>query len=485
MVSPSASFLTTALRGESDLEKYDLERETEVLVVGGGTAGIGAAVAAARMGRKTLIVERYGFLGGVANVGLCLHTFHSSTGERVVAGLPWEMIERMKQLGGTTGPVWIENAHMRTTTPIDVEVMKYVVQEMILGSGGAILYHTSPLEVVMDGDAVHGVVVVNKRGRTLIKAKVVVDCTGDGDITTWAGGAFEKGRAVDGKMQRMSVVFKVGNVDLPRMFSSIGKGVAWAPLPLSGDSYPVWWSATLERFADAVAEERLFLGADEFWGNTVHARETNINASRLQGLDGTDGDDLTTGEVEGKRQVFELADFLRRHVPGFEDSHVQATAPFVGVRETRRMLGEYQLTADDCLSGRKFADGIAKVGYPIDIHDPTSGKTLFTPIGGEDGSYDIPYRSLLPLRIEQLLLAGRCISTTHEAMASSRTMITGMMVGQAAGAAAALSIREGMTPRNLDPQLVRAELIRQGAHLDVGAVPGSDRELSGRVVATG
>lgn len=450
--------------------------KVEVLVIGGGTSGVGAAIAAARGGAKTLLVERYGFLGGVANVGLCLHTFHSSKGERVVAGLPWEMITKMKDLGGSTGPVHIENAHMQTTTPIDVEVMKYVTQEMVIGSGADILYHTSPLEVLVEDSRVVGVIVANKGGRTEIRADVVIDASGDGDIATWAGVPYEKGRASDGKMQRMSMVFKIGNVDLPKAFETIGKGAAWAPLPLTGESYPVWWSATLAQYADAVAEEGLFLGTDEFWGNTVRARETNVNASRLQGLDGTDAGDLSRGEVEGKRQVFALMDFLRRKVPGFENSFIAATAPFIGVRETRRMIGEYQLTGDDCLSGRKFEDGIAKVGYPIDIHDPTSGKTLFTPIGGVDGSYDIPYRCLLPQGIDGLVLAGRCISTTHEAMASTRTMITGMMVGQAAGTAASIAVEKGIEPRRVDTGALRAALRAQAAHLDVGPVPGSEGE---------
>lgn len=459
----------------------DTQLETDVLVIGGGTAGVGAAVAAARTGSRALLVERYGFLGGVANVGLCLHTFHSSKGERIVAGLPWEMITRMKDLGGSTGPVFIENAHMQTTTPIDVEVMKYVTQEMILEAGGEILYHTSPLEVLVEDNKVCGVIVVNKGGRMLIRAKVVVDGTGDGDIATWAGVPYEKGRSSDGKMQRMSMVFKLGNVDLPRAIEEIGKGGAWAPLPISGEQYPVWWSATLKKYAAAVEEEDLFLATDEFWGNTVRARETNINASRIQGLDGTNAQDLSQGEIEGKRQVFKLSAFLKKHVPGFEQSYVLATAPFIGVRETRRMLGDYQLTGDDCLQGRKFSDGVAKVGYPIDIHDPTSGKTHFTPIGGEDGSYDIPYRCLLPNNVDQLLLTGRCISTTHEAMASTRTMITGMMIGQAAGTAAALAIREGVTPRELDPRLLRKELLLQGCHLDTGSVPGSESESISRL----
>ena len=370
--------------------------DADVLVVGGGTAGVGAAVAAARTGADTLLIERYGFLGGVANVGLCLHTFHSSKGERVVAGLPWEMITRMRELGGSTGPVFIENAHMQTTTPIDIEVMKYVTQEMILESGGRIQYHTSPLEVLVEEGRVAGVVTVSKGGRQVIRARRIIDATGDGDIATWAGVPYEKGRVSDGKMQRMSLVFKLGNVDLPRAYADIGKGAAWAPLPLTGESYPVWWSATLAEYADAVAEENLFLGTDEFWGNTVRARETNINASRLQGLDGTQAQDLSTGEIEGKRQVFKLAAFLRRCVPGFENSYVQATAPFIGVRETRRMVGEYQLTGEDCLSGRKFDDGIAKVGYPIDIHDPTSGKTSFTPIEGRTAATTSPTAACCP-----------------------------------------------------------------------------------------
>lgn len=461
------------------MAQYDSQREVDVLVIGGGTSGIGAAIAAARTGATTLIVERYGFLGGVANVGLCIHTFHSSQGRRIVAGLPWEMITRMKQLGGSTGPVRIENAHMQTTTPIDPEVLKYVTQEMILESGGRILYHTNPLEVVMEGSLLRGVVVQNKSGKLLLKGKVVVDCTGDGDIATWAGVPYEKGRPGDGKMQRMSAVFKMGQVDVIRMFESIGKGVAWAPLPLTGERYPVWWSGTLERFAAEAEREGLFLGTDEFWGNTVRARETNVNASRLMGFDGTSGDDLTAAEIEGKRQVFRLAGFLRSYVPGFERSYVLATAPFVGVRETRRMVGEYVLTGEDCLRGRKFPDGIAKVGYPVDIHDPSSGKTLFTPIGGPDGSYDVPYRCLVPLKVEGLLLAGRSISTTHEAMASSRTMVTGMMVGQAAGTAAALCVREGVQPRELVAGTLRTELRRQGVHLEAGPIPSSEAEAIG------
>jgi hypothetical protein len=458
------------------MTQYDLTRHTDVLVVGGGTSGVGAAVAAARAGAKVLLVERYGFLGGVANVGLCLHTFHSSKGQRVVAGLPWEMIQRMKAIGGSTGPVWIDNAHMQTTTPIDVEAMKYVTQEMILEAGGQILYHTTPLEVVMEGDRIQGVVMLTKSGRLFVRAGVVIDCTGDGDIATWAGVPYEKGREGDKKMQRMSMVFKMGNVDVPKMYKAIGKGAAWAALPDSDELYPVWWSATLEKYADEVRREKLFLGTDEFWGNTVHARECNINASRLQGLDGTSADDLTTGEVEGKRQVYKLTEVLRKYVPGFENSHIQATAPFIGVRETRRMLGDYQLAAQDCVQGRKFDDGICKVGYPIDIHDPDSGKTLFTPIQGDDGSYDIPYRCLLPQKVEGLLLAGRCISTTHEAMASTRTMVTGMMVGQAAGTAAAMSLRGKYELRSVPAEELRADLRKQGVHLDRGAVPGSESE---------
>lgn len=452
------------------------ELETDVLVIGGGTSGVGAAIAAARTGARTLLIERYGFLGGVANVGLCLHTFHSSQGERVVAGIPWEMITRMKDLGGSTGPVYIENAHMKTTTPIDVEVMKFVSQEMVIEAGAEILYHTSPSDVLVEGNKVAGVVVSNKGGTTEIRAKVVIDASGDGDIATWAGVPFEKGRTSDGKMQRMSMVFKIGNVNMPQAFETIGKGAAWAPLPLTGESYPVWWSATLANFKSEAIKEGLFLGTDEFWGNTVRARETNINASRIQGLDGTNANDLTRGEIEGKRQVFELARFLRKYVPGFEGSFIAATAPFVGVRETRRMIGEYQLTGEDCLSGRKFEDGIAKVGYPIDIHDPTSGKTLFTPIAGEDGSYDIPYRCLVPKGVDGLLLAGRCISTTHEAMASTRTMITGMMVGQAAGTAASIAIKQGSSPRAVHPGELRTELRRQGVHLDIGPVPSRESD---------
>ncbi|MDN5344804.1 MAG: hypothetical protein PWQ18_916 [Clostridia bacterium] len=449
-------------------------RQTDVLIVGGGPAGIGAAVAAARNGVRVLLIERYGFLGGVANVGLCIHTFHSSIGKRVVAGIPWELVTRMKELGGSTGPVFIKHAHMQTTTPIDVETLKYVTQEMILEAGGEILYHTTALEVLVEDGQIKGVVVLNKGGRLLIEAPIIIDCTGDGDIAAWAGAPWEKGRPIDGKMQRMSLVFKMGGVDLPRALDAIGKGVAWAPLPLTGQVYPVWWSATLRNYANKVEAENLFLGTNEFWGNTVRAGETNINASRIQGVDGTSGDDLTRAEIIGKQQVHQLTHYLRKYVPGFENSYLLATAPFVGVRETRRIIGEYVLTGEDCVTGRKFPDGIAKVGYPVDIHDPTSGKTLFTPVQGSDGSYDIPYRSLVPLKVKNLLVSGRCISATHEALASSRTMVTAMMVGQAAGIAAAICVRNGIQPRTVDTDLLRNTLVQQGVHLVEGPVPGGE-----------
>lgn len=443
----------------------DVHSRHDVVVVGGGPAGVCAALAAARNGADVLLVEQQGFLGGHAVIGLALHTFHSASGEQVIRGIPREIIGRLRELGGTIGPVEIQHAHMRTTTPVDHELLKYLLMEMIAEAGVTVLLHTTLLDVVADGERLVGVVVHNKSGQQVILAEQFVDTTGDGDLAAAAGAPFEMGRPQDGLMQATTLLFKVGRVDLDRMVKACGTGWARGNEPQSGFDMVMWFAARLTPWNDLLQEAPAPLHPDYvFWGNTVRADEANINITRVTEVDGTNGDSLTRAEMEGRLQVMPVFWFLKDNVPGFEDSYVISSAPFLGVRETRRVTGEYVLTERDILRGRKFDDRVLRGAYPIDIHDAKGKGTTFQPVGG-DGSYDIPYRCLVPLEVDNLLVAGRCISTTHEAQGSVRVIVTSMAMGQAAGTAAALCCRLGTAPRRLEVKMLQEELRKQGVDL--------------------
>lgn len=439
------------------------EYKTDVLVAGGGPAGVAAAISAARCGAKVTLIERSGFLGGTAITGLCLHTFHNAKGEKVVSGFPEELIDRLKEIGGTIGPVEIKNAHMRTTTPIDHELMKYLLIKLMDENKVELLLHSFASDVLTEGNKIETVIVETKSERRKIKADVVIDATGDGDIAAWAGVPYKKGREIDGLMQAMSLVYKMINVNLDKALEHIGKGTAYIE---KGDEGKIcmWFSADLDNYKDHVEEEKLFPYSHHmFWGNSFHKGDVNLNITRIIELDPTDADELTRAEMDARYQVYRTSEFLKKYVPGFEDAYVVSSSPFIGIRETRRIMGEYVLTEEDVVNGRKFDDGITRCAYPVDVHDPKGTGTVFAQV--KNSYYEIPYRCLLPLNVDNLVVAGRCISTTVRAIASARTMITAMSLGQAAGVAAALSSKDGTLPRKQDVNKVREVLKEQGAML--------------------
>jgi hypothetical protein len=439
----------------------------DVVVIGGGPAGVAAAIAAARGGAEVLLVERLGFLGGNAVIGLALHTFHTRSGEEVIGGLPREIVNRLIELGGSIGPVEIKNAPMRTTTPVDHELLKYLFLEMADEAGVNILLHSTLADVILEKGGVAGIIVLNKSGHQLIMADQFVDCTGDGDVAMLAGTPFEIGRPEDGLMQACSLLFKVGRVDLHQAMAACGTGWATGHEPGTDTSTIMWFAAKLTPWNDLLHHAPPPLYPDYyFWGNSVRWDEANINGTRIAQVDGTDASSLTRAELEGRRQVINLFRFLKANVPGFEDSYIVSTAPFVGIRETRRIVGEYVLTGQDVLDGRKFDDVVTRASYPIDIHD-AKGKGITFHQVGDDGSYDIPYRCLIPLKVDNLLVAGRCISATHEAQGSLRVMVPAMALGQAAGTAAALCSQQKLTPRELDPTPLQQKLVQQA--VDLGA----------------
>jgi hypothetical protein len=297
----------------------------------------------------------------------------------------------------------------------------------------------------MNGQRVEGVRLWNKGGERWVTAAVVIDASGDGDVSAQAGAAYDNA-AEQGKVQSLSTLFKLANVDVERA-ASVPKAELW------------------ERMREAAASGDYALPRIEgSWHRTPFDGVALIHMTRIPNVDATDPEQLTAAEVEGRRQVREYHRFLRDRVPGFERSVVVATSPSIGVRESRRVHGDYRLTRDDVLGACRFPDEIALCGAPIEDHG-TGGDTAWQYVG-EAGVYGIPYRCLLPAGIDGLLVAGRCFSATHDAHASARSMATCMAMGQAAGTAAAMAAATGTTPRLIGAAGVRDRLLADGALLE-------------------
>jgi len=447
-----------------------LAAETEVLVVGGGPAGLGAALGAARAGAQVILAERYGFLGGNATVALVmpLMSFHTQRlaapqtsprhlmpadhgpGDPVIAGVLKTLLERLVAAGGAIAP----SEHTGFVVPFDPEVFKLVALDLLDEVGVQFLLHAYATDVV-GSTPVDGVVFATKSGPLVIKAQVVVDCTGDGDVAARAGAPFEVGRDDDQLVQPMTLMFRMVDFD-PQAFEAYVQ------------SHPTQWRGVhglWDLMAQATAAGELDLPREDilFFG-TPHAQEVSVNSTRITRVLGVDVWDLTYAEWQARRQMRQIASFLQRYVPGFANAYAVQSGTHIGVRETRRIVGEYQLTANDLLSARKFDDAVARGTYPIDIHNPQGKGTILQRLPPGE-AYDIPLRCLQPKGVDNLLVAGRCISGTHEAHSSYRVMPIAMATGQAAGVCAALASREMASPKAVAPTAVQQELRRQGANL--------------------
>jgi len=418
------------------VRKVPIIRDVDVLVVGGGMAGVGAAVTAGRMGLKTLLVEYFGCLGGNGTSGMvnnfCGYATSGKNPAQIVQGVGGEVHRRLFEQDGVKS---------RTSYTFDPEILKMLLDEVMDEAKIELLYYTQMVDPILEGATIKGVVVANKGGCQAILAKRVLDCTGDGDVCASANVPFELGDGKGGFLA-CDMVFHLVNVGQnfnPEMVTP----AAVEAMKLGG--YKI-------ARAQAIIQNIMIPGA--YWVNW---------AGIPWAVNGIDPFNLTQAAIEGRKVVRELRRFLRDKIAGMENVEVIDTAAKVGLRETRRVMGEHLLTGDEVLQGTKFDDGIGACAWPIEIVDPVKGRKF---VWLKDGDfYLIPYRCLIPRGAENLLMAGRFVSCTHEAQASARVMGPAVVMGQAIGTAAALSIQEGVSPRELDVRLLQAELRKAGAFL--------------------
>jgi len=406
----------------------------DVLVLGGGPAGFAAAVCAAREGAKTLLLERYGAPGGMATTGLMSHWTGGTRG-----GIYEEILDRSGDAEG----------HRQTIHPARLAT---ALLGMLEESGARLRLHTWAVEPVMEGNRIAGVIAESKSGREAFLAGITVDATGDGDIAAKAGVPYRKGRDADGKMQPMTLMFKVGGVDTAR---AVFPGGFEDDFQVPGGSLQELGRKYLPHPAGHVLLYRSSLPG-----------VVTCNMTNSVSVDGTSAADLTRAEIECRKQLDPIVAFLRAHVPGFENCYLLDAADYVGVRETRRFEGEYTLTEQDILEARVFDDwAVTKAHFNFDIHNLTGAgldETGMQKHFPQRTGYTIPYRCFVPKKVEHLLLAGRNISGTHAAHSNYRVMPICANMGQAVGCAAALCARKGVTPRNLDVAELQKVLRRGG-----------------------
>ncbi len=421
--------------------------KTDILVVGGGAAGTLAAISAARKKQSVLLLEAKGSLGGSRTL-MGVDTFNGffSPGERIfqlVHGISYEVVERLMEK---------KSAFVRQNTfgsgPVvtyDMEQLKIVYEEMILEAGASLLYYSFVPAVNIEGKSIKSVTVCNKAGLNQVAAKLIIDATGDLDIAAYAGEEYELAGTNGNPVQSLTTVFYMANVDDKKAFSlsQADRTKIMQDANESGKYH-------LTRIGGSIH-------------STPHSGFIHANLTRIPNVDATDPAALTKAEIEGRRQVQEYVRFLINEYPGFENAYLAATASTIGVRETRRLKGEYILTGNDIKEGAKFEDAVACCSAPIEDHN--AGNDVKWDFLKSGDYYQIPYRSLLPKKIDNLLVAGRCLSATHEGQASARNSAQCMAMGEAVGVAAALALSKGISPRQVNHKELQDDLLMQGVIL--------------------
>ena len=425
-------------------------RETDVLVVGGGYAGFGAAMCAARNGAKVLLVEQQSALGGLVTMGYVALTFS------YIEGIGCELFLALKQAGAVTGRF------------LDLEKTKVILEQMLLKEGVEILYDTSITDALVEDGRAVGAVIFNKSGFQAVRAKRVIDASGDGDYAVSAGVPFECGcPELNNYNQATSLVMHVGNIDTTK---------------LPGSELATMWRQCILKALEN-HEYPYMIDKRVNWlvrvpGRDPHHAEYYICYAHSRNCRCTDGFDLTRQLIEQRQQCQWTIRFMRKYLPGCADAWLIDSAPMLGVRESRRIMCEYKITGEDLVEGRRFPDAVARAMHAFDAHHPTEPGHIKHIVrrnadGTEEKLYvlpgqwrEIPYRALVTLKIENLLIAGRNVSADFMGQSGVRLVLECLNMGQAAGTAAALSLKEGVTPRALDAAKLRARLIEMGIDLE-------------------
>ncbi|ADH91583.1 FAD dependent oxidoreductase [Ancylobacter novellus DSM 506] len=426
----------------------------DVLVVGGGAAGMAAAVAARRLGADVLLVERNGYLGGTLSMvtlgSICgLYAVTPTEVIPVVAGFASEFVERMQRLGGSKGPLrWLETASL----PYDPTIAKLVGDEMASEAQLRVAFHSQAVDVVCEENRVNGVIFESRDGRWACLAKVIIDCTGNADIASLAGAEFEHDPA---EIQAPTTMFRFGGVDTERTAR------------MTRDE--------LRRFLEEAVAAGMPLPRTAGGMFSPHPGSMHLNITRVL-KDGRSPDplntaELTEAEMEGRRQLRLYLEAFRRFVPGYENAYIADVGAEIGVRESRRIVGDYRLTLEDVLGEARFEDSIACSAWPVEEHG--AGRATRWVFLKPGTFYELPYRMMLPAYVDGLLVAGRCASATHDAHASMRVAGVCMALGEAAGVAAAQAVLAGANApdlRKLDIGKLQAQLGKQGAIAGAHAV---------------
>ena len=456
--------------------------QADVLVAGGGTGGVCAAIAAARAGAKTVLIERYGFVGGGLAASLTDDAVPSHYGpglRPVIAGV-WEDIRRrLMEVGGCPGTYsiegpWYEASWTAVVTPVRPELLKYVAMEMLLEAGVDVILHCTATGAVMDGSQVKGMIVESKSGCQAILAKVVVDATADGDILAAAGIPWQQGDETTGNIMGVTLHFAVRNADPESL---------WEYVQTHPQDVPRWYHLVP---LDAVPEQpyrhplpfgtmgyELSMQPDRDRGDLYHTHgamgisfvadrdEAHINATRVSDVDSTSVRALTNAQIETRRQAVSITEFLRREIPGFRSANICHSGVELERRESRRIVGELLLTQEDLLEARQFPDTVMRGAYHLEVHDPHTGARVWKWV---TEPYNIPFRAFLPKHIDNIIPGtGRTLSQTQMVSGAMRVACSKFAVGHAAGVAAALAANSGISPRQVDVAQLRSVLKQQGA----------------------
>ena len=438
---------------EEPARQIPIYGEYEVAVLGGGPAGIAAAVAAARAGRRTLLVERYGFLGGMGTAAgvtnFCgLHANVHGEMHRVVRGVASDLLARIDRLDGLNKPHLILGKIFAQA--YDTAAYKIAADDLLAEHEVDILFHALGAGVAMqDETRVNALFVETKAGRQAIRADIFIDCSGDGDLAAWAGAPYEVGDG-HGHMLYPSMMFRLNGIDPAKA------GDAWRTIPQLMEQAEARGTHKFPRKAAIVRPQRSPI---EWRVNFTQLKRDDGSA-----INGLEPDDLTRGEIDGRRQAVEAFHFLRT-VPGFENSYIVDLPPQLGIRETRRLVGLYQLSGDDVLGCASFDDSIAVNGWPMEVHVAGDVIFKFPPIPESRGYNEMPYRMLVPEGIDNLLVAGRCASMTHDGQSAARVSGACFAMGEAAGTAAALALSGNTPPRDIAIEKLQQALKQQGAFI--------------------